>query len=68
MYFTNVAIPYLKEGKRHKDDKTIVLFSSVAGFKQSPGLSIYSVSMCRETGYDQLRLMASRYPNMESSA
>lgn len=45
MHFTHVAIPYLKEGKRPEDDKAIVLFSSVAGFKESPGLSTYSVSL-----------------------
>ena len=43
LYFVRVAVAYLKHNKQPTDDKSILLFSSVAGFYDSPGLFAYGV-------------------------
>ena len=43
-YFTRIAVVYLRHGMKGKeDDKSIVLISSAAGFRDSPGLAMYQV-------------------------
>ena len=43
LYFVRIAVAYLKHNKQPTDDKSILLFSSVAGFCDSPGLFAYGV-------------------------
>lgn len=43
LYFARVATAYLKHNKQPEDDKSIVLFSSAAGFCDAPGLFAYAV-------------------------
>ncbi|KAK3724789.1 hypothetical protein LTR37_000837 [Vermiconidia calcicola] len=40
-YFTRIAVVYLKHGRKENEDKSIVLISSAAGFRESPGLFMY---------------------------
>ena len=47
-YFTRIAVVYLRHGSKGTEDKSIVLISSAAGFRDSPGLAMYQVS-CGET-------------------
>ena len=42
-YFTRIAVVYLRHGKKEGEDKSIVLISSAAGFRDSPGLFMYQV-------------------------
>ncbi|KAL8787333.1 MAG: hypothetical protein Q9195_007792, partial [Heterodermia aff. obscurata] len=44
LYFVRIAVAYLKHNKQPSDDKSILLFSSVAGFCDSPGLFAYGAS------------------------
>lgn len=46
LYFTHVALAAMRPGSLTpcKDDKSITLVSSIAGFKESPGLFAYSAS------------------------
>ncbi|KAH6962362.1 short-chain dehydrogenase/reductase SDR [Ilyonectria sp. MPI-CAGE-AT-0026] len=46
LYFTHVALAAMRPGSNAQlsDDKSITLISSVAGFKDSPGLFAYSAS------------------------
>ncbi|KAH7020498.1 short-chain dehydrogenase/reductase SDR [Ilyonectria destructans] len=46
LYFTHVALAAMRPGSipQLSDDKSITLISSVAGFKESPGLFTYSAS------------------------
>ena len=44
LYFARIAAAYLNHMKHPGDDKSITLFSSVAGFCDSPGLFAYGVS------------------------
>ncbi|KAJ3546565.1 hypothetical protein NM208_g1939 [Fusarium decemcellulare] len=44
-YFTQVALVALQHGRQEADvDKSVTLISSIAGFKESPGLFMYSAS------------------------
>ncbi len=43
-YFTRIAVVYLRHGWKEGDDKSIVLISSAAGVRDSPGLFMYQVS------------------------
>jgi NAD(P)-dependent dehydrogenase (short-subunit alcohol dehydrogenase family) len=42
-YFTRIAVVYLRQGRKEGEDKSIVLISSAAGIRDSPGLFIYQV-------------------------
>ncbi|RDW92379.1 3-hydroxyacyl-CoA dehydrogenase type-2 [Coleophoma crateriformis] len=44
LYFARVAVVFLQEGAKKEDDKSMVLVSSTAGFKESPGLFAYSAA------------------------
>ncbi|KAJ9639195.1 hypothetical protein H2204_003806 [Knufia peltigerae] len=44
LYFARIASVYLRQGRKDGDDKALVLFSSVAGFKESPGLFVYQAT------------------------
>jgi len=44
LMFARVAMAYMKEGRTETDDKSLVLMSSIAGFKETPGVSTYTVS------------------------
>lgn len=44
LYFARIAVPFLKHGKKEGEDKSLTLFSSAAGFRESPGLPVYQVS------------------------
>ncbi|KAK9378719.1 uncharacterized protein V2V93DRAFT_375646 [Kockiozyma suomiensis] len=61
IYFARIATVYLKDGATSlaTDDKSLILFSSVAGFKESPGLFVYQA-----TKHGVLGLMRSmrKYP------
>lgn len=41
LYFTRIALPYLREARKEGEDKSLVLVGSAAGFRESPGLPIY---------------------------
>jgi NAD(P)-dependent dehydrogenase (short-subunit alcohol dehydrogenase family) len=44
LYFARIAAVYLKEGAKPAEDKSLVLLSSTAGFKETPGLFAYTAS------------------------
>lgn len=44
LYFARVAVVYLKDGAKPGEDKSLVLVSSIAGFKDGPGIFIYQAS------------------------
>ncbi|OAP56326.1 hypothetical protein AYL99_09505 [Fonsecaea erecta] len=44
LYFARIACVYLRQGRKDGDDKSLILFSSVAGFKESPGLFVYQAT------------------------
>ena len=44
LYFTRVALPYLRHGAKEGDRKSLTLISSVAGFLNSPHIPVYSVT------------------------
>ncbi|RDL41768.1 uncharacterized protein BP5553_01747 [Venustampulla echinocandica] len=44
LYFARIAAVYLKEGAKPDEDKSLVLVSSTAGFKETPGLFAYSAA------------------------
>lgn len=44
LYFARIAAVYLKEGAKGSDDKSLLLLSSTAGFKETPGLFAYTAS------------------------
>ncbi|TAQ83328.1 hypothetical protein B7494_g8346 [Chlorociboria aeruginascens] len=44
MYFARIAVVYLKQGQTPDDDKSLILFSSVAAFKETPGMPAYMAS------------------------
>lgn len=46
-YFTRIAVVYLRHDKKQAEDKSIVLISSAAGFRDSPGLAMYQVRLPR---------------------
>lgn len=43
-HFARIAMVFLKHDRRQGEDKSIVLISSAAGFRDSPGLFMYQVS------------------------
>ncbi|KAK0111606.1 hypothetical protein ONS95_001953 [Cadophora gregata] len=44
MYFARIACVYLKEGNTAKADKSLILVSSTAGFKETPGIFAYTAA------------------------
>lgn len=44
LYFSRIASVYLRENRKHGEDRSLTLVSSVAGFKESPGLFVYQAS------------------------
>lgn len=44
LYFSRIAAVYLKQGAGVKEDKSLVLLSSTAGFKETPGLFVYTAA------------------------
>ncbi|KAK6420411.1 hypothetical protein LTR95_016951 [Oleoguttula sp. CCFEE 5521] len=44
LYFTRIALVYLRQNRTPGDDKSITLISSAAGFRDSPGLYTYQCS------------------------
>ena len=44
LYFARVAAVYLRQNRQAGEDRSLLLLSSVAGFKESPGLFVYQVS------------------------
>lgn len=44
LYFARVACAYLAHGREESTDRSLTLLSSVAGFKESPGLFVYQAS------------------------
>ncbi|KAK5174033.1 uncharacterized protein LTR77_001113 [Saxophila tyrrhenica] len=43
-FFTRIAVPYLKHDRKEGEDRSIVLISSAAGVRDSPGLFMYQCS------------------------
>jgi len=41
LYFTRVAVVYLRQNQTKDDDKSIILTSSVGAFKETPGMPVY---------------------------
>jgi len=61
LYFARIAVVYLQQGKTEHDDKSMILMSSVTGFKEAPSIPVYS-----STKHGVLGLMrASRRPYAE---
>lgn len=44
LYFSRIAAVYLRQHASPTDDKNLILLSSVAGFKESPGLFVYQAA------------------------
>ncbi|MCJ1314313.1 hypothetical protein MMC25_007994 [Agyrium rufum] len=44
LYFARIAIVYLRENRKEGEDRSLLLFSSVAGFKETPGLFVYQAA------------------------
>ena len=44
LYFARIAAVYLRQNRKEGEDKSLLLLSSVAGFKETPGLFVYQVS------------------------
>jgi len=44
LYFARVAAVYLRQGETKDDDKSIILTSSIAAFKETPGMPVYMSS------------------------
>lgn len=44
LYFSRIAAVYLKQGASPKEDKSLLLLSSTAGFKETPGLFVYTAA------------------------
>ncbi|OQV04651.1 hypothetical protein CLAIMM_09504 [Cladophialophora immunda] len=44
LYFAQIAAVFLKQGQQSSEDKSLTLISSVAGFKEYPGLFVYQAS------------------------
>jgi NADP-dependent 3-hydroxy acid dehydrogenase YdfG len=45
LYFSRIASVFLRQGQTSTDDKSLILISSVAGFKEYPGLFVYQVRL-----------------------
>jgi len=45
LYFSRIACVFLRQGQQRSDDKSLILISSVAGFKEYPGLFVYQVCL-----------------------
>ncbi len=46
LYFSRIAIVYLRHNKKEGEDKSLCLIASAAGFRESPGLFTYQVRSC----------------------
>ena len=57
VYFTRIAVVYLRHGRKGGEDKSIVLISSAAGVRDSPGLFMYQVSEGRTMDDGVVELM-----------
>ncbi|MCJ1322575.1 hypothetical protein MMC15_007924, partial [Xylographa vitiligo] len=44
LYFARIASVYLRQNRQEGEDKSLTLLSSVAGFKESPGLFVYQAA------------------------
>ncbi|MCJ1390613.1 hypothetical protein MMC18_003474 [Xylographa bjoerkii] len=44
LYFARIASVYLRQNRKEGEDKSLTLLSSVAGFKESPGLFVYQAA------------------------
>jgi len=44
LYFARIAAVYLQQGQTKDDDKSLILLSSVAGFKETAGMPIYQAT------------------------
>lgn len=44
LYFARIASVYLRQGRTRAKDKSLTLVSSVAGFREDPGLHVYTPS------------------------
>lgn len=44
LYFARIAVVYLRQNSSKGDSKSLILLSSVAGFKESPGLFVYQTT------------------------
>lgn len=44
LYFARIASVYLRQNRTENADRSIILVSSVAGFKESPGLFVYQAA------------------------
>ena len=44
LYFSRIAAVYLKQNAGPNEDKSLVLVSSTAGFKETPGLFVYTAA------------------------
>jgi NAD(P)-dependent dehydrogenase (short-subunit alcohol dehydrogenase family) len=42
--FARIAVVYLRHGKQEGEDKSLILMSSAAGFRESPGIPLYQCS------------------------
>lgn len=45
LFFARIAIVYMADGKTRDRDRSLTMLSSAAGFRPSPGLPVYQVSM-----------------------
>lgn len=45
LFFARIAIVYMNDGKTQDQDKSLTMLSSAAGFRPSPGLPVYQVSI-----------------------
>lgn len=59
LYFARIASVFLKQNAKPEDDKSLILVSSAAGFKESPGIPIYTA-----TKHGVLGLMRSLRPHL----
>lgn len=44
LYFARIASVYLRQNRKEGEDKSILLLSSCAGFKETPGLFVYQAA------------------------
>lgn len=45
LYFARIAAVYLRQGVSPDDHKSLLLMSSAAGYKESPGLFVYQAGL-----------------------
>ena len=71
LYFARIALAYLSHGqdKEKPSDKSLTLLSSVAGFKETPGIFVYQASKHGVLGLLRtLRLYMPNYPGVRLNA